>query len=262
MKSLHSRMDELKKKREKAIIAFLMAGQPDEEICLDCIQAVEAGGADVLELGVPYTDPLADGELLQRFHERGIKGGWNLERSLFFVERVRAVCSLPVIIFSYYNPLYRMGITTFSDHCRDLGVEAVLIPDLPLDERSREKEALEIIPMIAPGSTEERIKMAAAKDPSFIYCVSVPGVTGVRHLPVEEIKKYLLKAGSLTDRPLAIGFGISRPEQVQAFSPYADAFVVGSYLGEIMEKYAAEPGQIPARIEAGIAALKIAAEET
>lgn len=219
------------------LIAFLMAGMPDEERCLEYIKALEAGGCDLLELGVPYSDPLADGELIQELHLAGLKRGLNLDKCLGFAARVRAQVSMPVILFSYYNPIFRLGMPEFSRRCQECGIESAVIPDLPLELARGLDTPVDIIPMVAPSTRPERMPLLAELDPGFVYCVSVRGVTGVRReLPIDEINGYLGRVRSFTEAPLAMGFGISGPETVTAFRDSADAFVVGSlYAGMILE---------------------------
>jgi tryptophan synthase alpha chain len=255
---IRNRWDELKKKEEMALIAFIMAAVPDEDLCLECIRALEQGGCDLLELGVPFTDPLADGEVIERFHHRGVRRGLNLKRGLDFAARVRDACQLPLILFSYYNPILQMGLDKFAGDCRSAGVEAVIVPDLPLDELGRlAGQGLELIPMLAPSSTLSRVQMAADLDPAFIYCVSVRGVTGVRSLPEMEIKDYLQKVRRVSAAPLALGFGISQPEQVRAFRGQADGVVIGSALAQIIEEYESRPALLPGKIEKRCQALKL-----
>ncbi|MDD2510089.1 MAG: tryptophan synthase subunit alpha [Syntrophomonas sp.] len=255
---IRNRLAHLREKEEMALIAFIMAAVPDEDLCLDCIRALEQGGCDLLELGVPFTDPLADGEVIERFHHRGVKLGLNLKRGLDFAARVRAACQLPLILFSYYNPILQMGLDSFARDCREAGVNGVIVPDLPLDELGRlAGQGLELIPMLAPSSTLPRVQMAADLDPAFIYCVSVRGVTGVRSLPELEIKDYLQKVRAVTTAPLVLGFGISQPEQVRAFQGLADGVVIGSALAQIIEEYESRPALLPGMLEKRCQALKL-----
>jgi len=249
-----------KDKNNKALITFLMAGLPDKALCLDCIKAVEEGGCDILELGVPFTDPLADGEVIERFHHRGIENGLNLRKSLDFADSVKRISNLPLILFSYYNPIYKMGLDNFAEECRSAGIDGLIIPDMPLDEITvMDNYDIETIPMLAPSSTDERLQMAAELDPAFIYCVSVRGVTGVRgSLPEQEIRSYLQRVSEITRAPLAMGFGISSAEQIKTFHDYADAFVVGSFLAQIIEQNESRPDMLPLILEENIRRLKAA----
>lgn len=253
MSRIRELMLRYKQEHKPALIAFIMALLPDEELCLDCIKALEQGGCDLLELGVPFTDPLADGEVIERFHHRGIKQGLNLKRGLEFAHRVSQACNLPLILFSYYNPLYRMGLDRFMQEARAAGIEGLIVPDLPLDEMPvLQGYHLDAIPMLAPSSSEDRIQLAAEQQAAFIYCVSVRGVTGMRELPEQEIKEYLQRIRIFTPTPLALGFGISSGQQIEAFRDYADAVVVGSYLARIIEEYESRPRLLPGQMERAI----------
>ena len=188
MQALRERLRALKNRDEMALIAFIMAALPDEDLCLDCIKALEQGGCDVLELGAPFTDPLADGEVIERFHHRGVARGLNLRRGMEFAARVRDISDMSLVFFCYYNPIYRMGLDAFGEQARQAGIQALIVPDVPLDEMPvLEQTGLDIIPMVAPSSTPERMKRAGKNDPGFIYCVSIRGVTGERALPEQEI---------------------------------------------------------------------------
>ncbi|HHV15283.1 MAG TPA: tryptophan synthase subunit alpha [Gelria sp.] len=250
MSGIRELMLHYQQEQKPALIAFIMALVPNEDLCLDCIKALEQGGCDILELGVPFTDPLADGEMIERFHHRGIKQGLNLKRGLEFVHQVKNSCEMPLILFSYYNPLYRMGLDKFMQEARAAGVEGLIVPDVPLDEMYvLDGYNIETIPMLAPSSTEARVQMAAERQATFIYCVSVRGVTGMRRLPEQEIKDYLQRIRAATKTPLALGFGISGGQQVETFRDYADGVVIGSYLARIIEEYEARPRLLPGQME-------------
>ncbi|MBO8158766.1 tryptophan synthase subunit alpha [Thermosyntropha sp.] len=250
MSQLRERLNGLKKSGEMGVIAFIMSFLPDKKLCLECIKALEQGGCDVLELGMPFSDPLADGEMIEKFHHRCVEKGLSLKEGMEFAFEVRKTVSMPLVIFTYFNPVYNMGIPEFRQALEHTGAEAVIVPDLPLEELTRLTEyGLDVIPMIAPSSPQERIKEADKLNPAFIYCVSVRGTTGMQVLPEEEIKDYLLQVKSSTSSPLALGFGISSPEQVRVFKGYADAVVIGSLLASIIEEYEAKPELLPGEIE-------------
>jgi tryptophan synthase alpha chain len=260
MQALGERFRTLKNRDEMVLIAFIMAALPDADLCLDCVKALEQGGCDVLELGVPFTDPLADGEVIERFHHRGTTRGLNLKRGLEFAARVRDVSDMNLVLFCYYNPIYRMGLNVLGKLAKEAGIQALIVPDVPLDEMPALSESgLDVIPMVAPSSTPERMKKAGEREPSFIYCVSVRGVTGVRALPEKEIKDYLAQVKNYASAPLALGFGISSPEQVKTFHGYADGVVTGSYLARLIEEYESKPQLLPGVIEKAMVDLKKAA---
>ncbi|NLW91615.1 MAG: tryptophan synthase subunit alpha [Syntrophomonadaceae bacterium] len=258
MGSLRDNLKSLQDKGDTAVISFIMAALPDENLCLDCIRALEQGGCDVLELGVPFTDPLADGEVIERFHHRGTEQGLNLSKCLDFAGKVAKVSTMPLVLFCYYNPIYKMGWDKFVAEASSLGIQGLIVPDVPLDEMELlQCDAIEPIPMVAPSSSDERMQKAAEQDPSFIYCVSVRGVTGVRgELPEQEIREYLGRVRSFSTAPLALGFGISRPEQVKIFRGSANAVVVGSHLARTIEEYSSRPHLLPGELEKIIRGLK------
>lgn len=232
---------------ETVLIAFLMAGMPDEDTCLKSVKALEEAGCDLLELGVPFTDPVADGVIIERFHHRGVEQGWNLQRTLSFAGRIKEVSDLPLILFSYYNPVLQMPAAQLAEQCRAVGVEGLIVPDLPLHEMRRLTVLnLEPIPMVAPSSTTRRLQMAAQMNPAFVYCVSVLGVTGLRNLPENELRCYVRKVREVTKCPLAVGFGISEPRQVQRCKELAEGVVVGSGLAQIMQE--CDRAAVPDRI--------------
>lgn len=258
MSAISSRL-ELKDKNEKALIGFMMAGLPDPKTSLDCIKAIEQGGCDILELGVPFSDPVADGEIIEEMHHRGVEMGLNLNRIMDFTYKVRESVKMPLILFCYYNPIYQMGIDRFMNEASNIGISGVIIPDLPLDELyALEGYDVEPVPMVAPSSSDSRLAMAGALGASFVYCVSVRGVTGIRSLPLQEIKAYLMRVRSFVKCPLALGFGISEPQQITAFRDEADAFVVGSLLARIIKDHESQPHAIAARLEQEMSRLKSA----
>lgn len=240
MNRLNKRFEELRQKQEKGMIGFIMAGQPDLQTGVDCARTLQDAGCDILEIGVPYSDPIADGEVIERVHFKGVEQGMNISRALEFMAAVRAKCELPLVLFSYFNPIYRLGIPTFTQELKAAGGSAVIIPDLPLEERAQyESDELDIIPMVSPYSDANRISQNDAIAKSFIYCVSVAGVTGVRtQLP--DLQDYLSRVRANTSHPLAVGFGISSPEQIVKLKDNVDALVVGSVLVRTIEQYAGE----------------------
>ncbi|MGE5417310.1 MAG: tryptophan synthase subunit alpha [Acidobacteriota bacterium] len=259
MSLIKNRFKELAENNEQALIGFMMAGLPDKELSLDCIKAAEQGGCDILELGVPFSDPVADGEIIERFHHRGVAMGLNLNNTLEFAALAKQATEFPLILFCYYNPIFQRGVSRFMSELKDIGISGLIVPDLPLDELETLKGYdIDAIPMVAPSSSDERLKLAGSFAPSFTYCVSVRGVTGVRALPEQEIKDYLDRVKLHSQSPLALGFGISSPEQIQAFKGHADAYVVGSHLAQIIEQGASDPSALPGRMEQAIARLKSA----
>ncbi len=236
MNRLELRLRQLKEHEEKGLVGFMMACEPDFATGVECAKALEQAGCDILEIGVPYADPIADGEVIERAHFRGVERGMNLTKALEFVRAVYDNCSLPLVVFSYFNPILRKGVEAFARELEAAGASAVIIPDLPLEEREKYDWAdMDVIPMLAPTADEGRMAKADHYARSFIYCVSVAGVTGERdRLP--DLTDYLIRARAHTSHPLAVGFGISSAAQVTAIKGYADLVVVGSALVRTIEE--------------------------
>lgn len=259
MSLINNKFAELKQKKEKGLIGFIMAGQPNFQTGIDCARTLEDAGCDILEIGVPYSDPIADGEVIERIHFLGVEQGMNLSRALDFMAEVKNKCQLPLVLFSYLNPIYKRGVAVFANELKAAGGSAAIIPDLPLEERSGfASESLDIIPMAAPTLDASRIAQVDAAAQSFIYCVSVAGVTGMRtHLP--DLQEYLQRVRANTTHPLAVGFGISSPEQIVSLKDDVDALVVGSVLVRTIEQYAGDKTRLLTELTNTMSALKKAA---
>jgi tryptophan synthase alpha chain len=224
---------ELKKKKKKALIPYIMAGDPSLEKTKDVVLMFEECGADIVELGVPFTDPLADGPTIQRASERALKKGITLKKVISFVKDLRQSSRIPLVLMTYYNPVFKYGEESFVRDAKDAGVDGVIIPDLPPDEagnliHSSEKASLDTIFLLAPTSTSERIKKVAKVSRGFIYYVSVTGITGSRLLLDGSIETLISEIRKYTDKPIAVGFGVSTPEEASAVSKVSDGVIVGS----------------------------------
>lgn len=224
---------ELKKKGEKAFIPYIMAGDPSLEKTKDIVQMLEECGADIVELGVPFTDPLADGPTIQRASERALNAGVTLKKVIAFVKDLRQDTQIPVVLMTYYNPVFKYGEEHFVRDAKDAGVDGVIIPDLPPDEagsliHSSRKTSLDTVFLLAPTSTPERIKKVAKASRGFIYYVSVTGITGSRLLLDGSIETLVSEIRKYTDKPIAVGFGVSTPEEASAVSKVSDGVIVGS----------------------------------
>ncbi|MCR4400516.1 MAG: tryptophan synthase subunit alpha [Syntrophomonadaceae bacterium] len=258
MNRLQRVLADLAGKNGRALVGFIMAAQPDYAAGVECARVLEDAGCDILEIGVPYADPIADGEVIERAHFRGIAQGMNMSRALEFTSAVEKTCSLPLVMFSYYNPIYRRGLATFSSELRQAGADAVIIPDLPLEERLRlPPSGLDIIPMVSPASDQQRVARLDALAQSFVYCVSVAGVTGAREV-LPGVRSYLRRVRGGLTHPMAVGFGISSPAQVRELREEAEAFVVGSLLVGIIERYAGDGRRRRESLASTVAALKAA----
>ena len=240
-----NRIDEtfkmLLKKGSKALITYITAGDPDIETTVKLVPVLEENGADIVELGVPFSDPLADGTTIQRASQRALQGGINLETILQAVEEIRTTCSLPLVLMSYYNPILHYGMKDFVHRAVDAGVDGIIIPDLPTDEATEFRQISEardfsLIFLVAPTSNIERIRLVGEFSSGFVYCVSVTGVTGVRGEMYEGLNDFIQRVRGCTKKPLAVGFGISTPEQAGRIAQVADGVIIGSALVNIIEK--------------------------
>lgn len=240
-----NRMDltfrKLKAEGRTALIPFLTVGDPDLETTLDIIAELEAAGADILELGVPYSDPLADGPVIQRASARALRGSIHLRTCMETALRARQAGSkLPFILFTYYNPVMQMGLDTFFAELDTHEISGLIIPDLPVEEsgeiRLRSREAgVNLIPLVAPTSSE-RIATIVNGASGFVYCVSSLGVTGERASFHTGVDDFIESVRRVTDLPVAVGFGISTGEQVARFARICDGVVVGSAIVRKVEE--------------------------
>jgi tryptophan synthase alpha chain len=227
-----------------ALVVYVTCGDPDLATTRDVIFAAIEAGASVIELGVPFSDPLADGPVIQRASERALKHGTTLEQVLRLVAEVRVESqSIGLIVFSYLNPILRMGLEKFCKVARHAGVDGVLVTDLPVEEageylQEMKKNDLAPIFLAAPTSPDERLKRIAALSRGFVYAVSRTGVTGAQKQLPEDAQKLVRRLRRFTKLPIAIGFGISTPEQFHAVGRYADAAVIGSAIVQIVENNA------------------------
>lgn len=238
----------LKRDGKKGFIPYITAGDPDLATTEQLLITI-APHAMLIELGVPFSDPMADGPVIQRASERALKNNFGLQDILDTAARARKQIDTPIILFSYYNPLLQFGLKRLAQAAQDAGVDGVLVTDLTPEE-SGEFEAelrahgLDMIFLIAPTSTDERLKLVAEHASGFIYAVSRAGVTGAREQVSEEAEKLVNRMRQFSSLPIAVGFGISTAAQVADVSRYADAVVVGSAIVAEMERCAGEPGLV------------------
>lgn len=252
----------LAKAGELGLVAYITAGDPSLEATGEIVLASDAAGADAIELGVPFSDPLADGPVIQRASERALRSGTSLRRVLELVKRLRAKTEVPLVLFSYFNPIYQMGLERFAAAASDAGADGVLATDLTPEEAGGYRGALrgkglDTIFLAAPTSTGERLKKIAEASSGFLYIISRTGVTGARDVLPEGVSELARRARSFTKLPIAIGFGISRPSHVSGLFGLADAAVVGSALVAEIEK-ASGTGAAAAAVAALISRLKAA----
>jgi tryptophan synthase alpha chain len=234
----------LRADKRPGLVTFTTAGDPDMPRSAEILKALDRAGADVLEVGVPFSDPIADGPVIQRATERAIAAGGSLRASLAMIARVRPHISAPIVIFSYANPLLRLGLDVFARQAADAGVDGVLALDLPIEEAGGFRETLatagiDTIFLLSPTTTEARIERAAELGSGFLYGISRLGVTGARAQVASGAEAMVRRVRAHTAMPIALGFGISRPEHVAEVCVYADAAVVGSALVSVIAEASA-----------------------
>ena len=236
----------LKQQGRKGFIPYITAGDPDLATTEQILVQLAHAGATVIELGVPFSDPMADGPVIQRASERALRNSFALQDLLDMAARARKQIDTPIILFSYFNPLLQFGLNNLARAAKDAGVDGVLVTDLTPEE-SGECEAelrandLDMIFLVAPTSTDERLKLVAEHASGFVYAVSRAGVTGTRETVSAEAEKLVQRMREFTSLPIAVGFGISNDEQVRDVQRYADAVVVGSAIVAEMEREAGAP---------------------
>jgi tryptophan synthase alpha chain len=238
---ISKRFAELRKSGELGIVAYITAGDPSLDATLKFVMALAEAGADVIELGVPFSDPLADGPTIQRASERALKSGTTLAGVLHLVRRIRQASQVPLVLFSYYNPILQMGLEKFASAAANAGADGVLATDFAPEEseeyrRILEHHLLDTIFLGAPTSTDERLAKIAACSSGFLYLISRTGVTGAKDTLPDDLPGLLRRARGATKLPIAVGFGISLPGHVSVLGGLADAAVVGSALVSEIEK--------------------------
>ena len=241
MNRIDEKFSALKSRGKTALITFITAGDPDLETTAKILRVLERSGADLVELGVPFSDPMADGPTIQRASERALQKGASLPRILRMVREFRRGAEIPLILFGYYNPFFRYGLKRFTREASRAGVDGILCVDLPPEEsgelkRWTDARGLDTIFLLAPTSDAGRIRLVAQQGRGFVYYVSVTGVTGARRRFEDHLHAQVARVRRYTSLPVGVGFGISTPEQAAWIASFADAAVVGSALIEVMEK--------------------------
>ncbi len=249
MNRIDTRFQELRAAGKKAVIPYITAGDPDFATTQELVWAFEEAGADLVELGVPFSDPLADGTTIQRATERALQNGVTLKGVIGLVQRIRSRSRLPLILMSYVNPILRMRSQEFASRAGDAGVDGIIIPDLPPEEAQEiqnccEASAVHTIFLAAPTSTDARLRRIAESSQGYIYYVSLKGVTGARETLSTDIEVSLSRVRQLTAKPIAVGFGISTPAQAAEVARLADGVIVGSAIVQRIERGRGEPGMV------------------
>ena len=243
---------ELKAREAKAFIPFIMAGDPDLETTVRLVPELERAGSHVVELGIPFSDPVADGPVIQRAGLRALGHRYSLSDYLKAVESIRKKTDVPLLLFSYFNPIFQYGLEALARDARAAGVDGVLVTDIIPEEAEQycacmESNELDCVFLAAPTSGRDRIAKIANCSTGFVYVVSRTGVTGIQEQLSGSVQPTVERVREYTQLPVVVGFGISRPEQVQAVWKISDGAVVGSAIVAEMEK-TPDPGEIPARI--------------
>lgn len=234
MSSVSECFERLRNQAQCALIPFLTAGDPDLETTAKALEILDRSGADLIELGVPYSDPLADGPVIQAAATRSLAQGTRLEDVLQLVKQSAPNLRAPIILFTYYNPILNRGIEKFLKDIAEVGAKGLVVPDLPLEEaetllKPAKEYGIELTLLVAPTSPKERIMAIAAQSQGFIYLVSTTGVTGMRTQMESRVKDLIAEMRQVTDKPIGVGFGISQPEQAkQVMNWGSDAAIVGS----------------------------------
>lgn len=241
MNRIDQKFQELRHQDAKAFMPYLCAGDPTPELTAKLLLTLEAAGADIIELGVPFSDPIADGPTIQRASERALAHSISLQQILEIVRSLRDQTEIPIALMSYYNPIFRMGEEAFCKAAQEAGVDGLIVPDLPPEQA---QQLLEIAPrynlatifLVAPTSPPERMQLITSVSTGFIYCVSLTGVTGARAMLSDEIAPMITELRNHTDKPISVGFGVSTSEQAKQVAGIADGVIVGSAIVNVIEE--------------------------
>lgn len=223
----------LKEKGEKALIAFITAGDPDLATTEALVYELEKNGSDIIELGIPFSDPMADGPTIQASYERALKKAVHLKDVLSLVKKIRRKSQIPIVLFGYYNPILSYGLEKFARDVKASGADGALVVDLPPEEagdlkKEFDRASLDLIFLLTPTSNDDRMRLVASRASGFVYFVSVTGVTGARAALSKDLSAHVKKARQFTGIPIAVGFGISTAEQAKSVAAISDGVVVGS----------------------------------
>ena len=264
MSRLEQTFAELRERGRPGLVTYVTAGDPDLARSPDVVRALARGGADVIEIGVPFSDPIADGPAIQRASERALAAGSDLAASLTLVRRLRAEVSVPLVLFTYVNPVLRMGVEAFIDRAAEAGVDGVLLLDLPIEESAAVRQSLaergiDQIFLVSPTTSDGRLKEAARLGRGFLYAISRLGVTGARTSVAASAAPLVQRIRAVTTLPVALGFGVSRPEHVAEVTRFADAAVVGSAIVQVIAETNGRGGDVGGAVETFVRWIKGAA---
>ncbi len=230
---------QLRSEGRKAFVPYIMAGYPNLNATAWALKLLQDTGADIVELGVPFTDPVADGPVIQAAADEALKQGVTLKKVIQMVRHYRKEISLPIILMTYYNPVFKMGLEAFFKKAASAGVDGLIVPDLPPEEAGEfiataRKYHIATVFLLAPTSTKERIAHVVRASTGFIYYVSITGITGAKLAAIPAIKKALRGVRAYTEKPICVGFGVKTPEDARAIAEVADGVIVGSSIVKLM----------------------------
>lgn len=228
------------KEDHKAFVAYVTVGYPSMWATLQAVPLLAECGCDIIELGIPFSDPLADGTTIQKSSFQALQNGVTPQTCLETAQKLRLKTDIPLVFMSYYNPIFHYGVENFCAQCEKYGVDGLIIPDLPPEEGaelqdSTQKHGLDLIYLLAPTSTDERTRLVTERSSGFIYLVSVTGVTGARTELPHELSSFVQRVKQATAKPLCVGFGISTPEQASQVAQIADGVIIGSRIIQLLE---------------------------
>jgi tryptophan synthase alpha chain len=246
MSRISEKFNILREKKEKALIVYLTAGDPSLTITKELILALEKAGADILEIGVPFSDPTADGPVIQAAAQRALKNGTTLTGILEMIGEVRKESQIPIVLFGYFNPIFAYGVEKFARVAAKKGVDGVLVVDLPPEEAPELREytdaaGIDFIFLIAPTTGAKRARQIADGAAGFLYYISITGVTGTAAPKIADIKTAVDKLRAITKLPIAVGFGITKPEQAKEIGKTADGVVIGSAIVRLIDENRSNP---------------------
>ena len=249
MNRIEAKFEQLRAEGRSAFMPYICAGDPTQETSRKLLLTLEEAGADLIELGVPFSDPIADGPTIQKASERALVDKISLRGVLDMVDTLRQETQIPIALMTYYNPIFRMGEAEFCAAAREVGVDGVIIPDLPPEEASSLLEVASVhniatIFLAAPTSSSERMRFIASVSTGFIYCVSVTGVTGARVSLSDDMQLMVTELKKQTPKPICVGFGVSTNEQANAVARLADGVIVGSAIVNVIEAHLGDEAAI------------------
>ena len=249
MRRIERKFRELKKREEKALVSYLTAGDPDLEKTKEIILGLDSAGVDIIEIGVPFSDPTADGPIIQAASRRALENGATLSRILDMAESVRESSDIPIVLFGYYNPILNYGNERFAKRAKAAGVDGILVVDLPPEESAElrkytDRSGIDFISLVAPTTPSERIRKISRKASGFLYYVSITGVTGTAKPQASDIQREMKRIRGITTLPVVVGFGISTQEQAREIAPHTDGIVIGSAFVRLIDENSSKDNMV------------------